>query len=130
MWLANYFLNGNLDEKINIELSPGYKIPMICKLVKTINNLKQASPNGSISSPWHFVIGTWSDHTLFTRFSYIIFVAILIYVDDIFITSFLLWRLNWIVTSKSLTLVIFDTSLDLRFLAPPKVSQFVNKNIF
>lgn len=82
-----------------MELPPGYEVPenmqcegrMVCKLQKSIYCLKKASRQWFLKfSSTICSLGFWKsygDHTLFTRFTDGIFIAVLVYEDDIIIAS-------------------------------------------
>ena len=93
--INNAFLNGDLDKEICMRLPEGYeeitgkKCPpnSVCKLHKSLYGLKQASRqwNQKLSS---VILGdgftqTHSDHSLFIRYVDHVFLAVLVYVDDI-----------------------------------------------
>lgn len=95
MDISNAFLNGDLDEEIYMIMPPGYSqlsgktYPKnsVCKLHKSLYGLKQASRqwNQKLSS---VILGAGfqqapSDHSLFVRNTSEVFLAILVYVDDI-----------------------------------------------
>ncbi|KAL0379287.1 UNVERIFIED_CONTAM: Retrovirus-related Pol polyprotein from transposon RE1 [Sesamum radiatum] len=89
----NAFLHGYLDEEIFMHPPEGYDVPQghVCKLNRSLYGLKQASRqwNQEFTSKllvFGFVQSS-NDHCLFTMGSQDTFVALLIYVDDVLITS-------------------------------------------
>ncbi|KAL0360716.1 UNVERIFIED_CONTAM: Retrovirus-related Pol polyprotein from transposon RE1 [Sesamum radiatum] len=89
----NAFLHGYLDEEIFMHPPEGYDVPQghVCKLNRSLYGLKQASRqwNQEFTSKllvFGFVQSS-NDHCLFTMGSQHTFVALLIYVDDVLITS-------------------------------------------
>lgn len=97
--VSNAFLNGDLDEEIYMTLPQGYEeitgktVPQnsVCRLHKSLYGLKQASRqwNHKLS---HVITSagfkqTHSDHSLFVRYVDKIYLAILVYVDDILIVG-------------------------------------------
>uniref|UniRef100_A0A803PC32 Reverse transcriptase Ty1/copia-type domain-containing protein n=1 Tax=Cannabis sativa TaxID=3483 RepID=A0A803PC32_CANSA len=97
MDINNAFLHGDLHEEIYMKLPPGYKsatkLPpnAVCKLQKSIYGLKQASRQ------WYAKLSTTlisngftqsqSDYSLFIKSNNHLFMAVLVYVDDIVIAS-------------------------------------------
>ncbi|KAG7582883.1 Retrotransposon Copia-like N-terminal [Arabidopsis suecica] len=97
--ISNAFLNGDLDEEIYMSLPPGYSMRQggslpdnaVLKLQKSLYGLKQASRQ------WYLKFSSTlkaldfkkshSDHTLFTRKQGDIYIALLVYVDDIVIAG-------------------------------------------
>ncbi|KAL2251379.1 UNVERIFIED_CONTAM: Retrovirus-related Pol polyprotein from transposon RE1 [Sesamum indicum] len=89
----NAFLHGYLDEDIYMEPPQGYEIPKgkVCKLEKSLYGLKQASRKWNEEfttkvSEFGFVQCS-HDHCLFVKGSGLNLIALLVYVDDILITS-------------------------------------------
>ncbi|GJV97416.1 putative RNA-directed DNA polymerase [Tanacetum coccineum] len=89
----NAFLYGSIEDDVYMSLPQGYfskSKTKVCKLVKSLYSLKQAlrkwneklvtilSENGFIQSQ--------SDHSLFIKSKGDLFVALVVYVDDIFLT--------------------------------------------
>lgn len=97
--ISNAFLNGDLDEEIYMRLPPGYasrkgdKLPenAVCKLKKSLYGLKQASRQWFLKfSTTRTSLGftqTHSDHTCFLKTTDTLFLCVLVYVDDIIISS-------------------------------------------
>lgn len=95
MDIINAFLNGDLDEEIYMTMPPGYSQltgkswpkNYVCKLHKSLYGLKHASRqwNQKLSS---VILADGftqapSDHSLFVKCTSDVFLAILVYVDDI-----------------------------------------------
>ena len=97
--ISNAFLNGDLEEEIYMTLPPGYSgrqgesFPpnAVCKLKKSLYGLKQASRQWFLkfSKALHDLGFKTSsgDHTLFIKNSGSVYMAVLVYVDDIIIAS-------------------------------------------
>ncbi|XP_073265499.1 uncharacterized protein [Populus alba] len=92
--IDNAFLHGDLYEEVYMHLPPGYSTPhdpRVCKLKKSLYGLKQASRQWfSKLSTSLLVFGflqAKSDSSLFIRKTNTTFTAVLIYVDDVIITS-------------------------------------------
>ncbi|KAG7551494.1 Reverse transcriptase RNA-dependent DNA polymerase [Arabidopsis thaliana x Arabidopsis arenosa] len=97
--ISNAFLNGDLKEEIYMQLPPGYSsrqgdlLPdnAVCRLNKSLYGLKQASRQ------WYLKFAetlqklgfqtNHSDHTLFTKFTDSALIIVLVYVDDIIVSS-------------------------------------------
>uniref|UniRef100_A0A2N9FHR1 Reverse transcriptase Ty1/copia-type domain-containing protein n=1 Tax=Fagus sylvatica TaxID=28930 RepID=A0A2N9FHR1_FAGSY len=93
--IQNAFLHGNLSEEVFMSQPPGYKHPLypnhVCKLQRAIYGLKQAPwalfsrlNNKLLDLGFH---GSRSDSSLFIYKTKSLTMFILIYVDDIIITS-------------------------------------------
>ena len=103
--INNAFLHRDLDEEVYMALPPGYHSkeessfdyasvttsPMVCKLVKSLYGLKQASKqwNAKLSTTILDLgfVQSKADHSLFVHSSGSQFTALLIYVDDMVITG-------------------------------------------
>lgn len=95
--INNAFLHGDLDEEVYMDLPPGYHnkgesvsanttTPMVCKLVKSLYGLKQASRqwNAKLSDT---ILGlgfmqSQVDHSLYVHSNGSHFTTLLIYTDD------------------------------------------------
>lgn len=97
--ISNAFLNGDLEEEIYMTLPPGYSPKQgesfppnaVCKLKKSLYGLKQASRQWFLKfSESLLQLGfttSSGDHTLFTKHAGNVYMAVLVYVDDIIIAS-------------------------------------------
>ncbi|KAL0307059.1 UNVERIFIED_CONTAM: Retrovirus-related Pol polyprotein from transposon RE1 [Sesamum radiatum] len=89
----NAFLHGYLDEEIFMLPPEGYDVPQghVCKLKRSLYGLKQASRQWNQEFTSQLVAFGFTqsshDHCLFVMGSEDTFVAMLIYVDDVLITS-------------------------------------------
>ncbi|KAL0305128.1 UNVERIFIED_CONTAM: Retrovirus-related Pol polyprotein from transposon RE1 [Sesamum angustifolium] len=89
----NAFLHGYLDEEIFMLPPEGYDVPQghVCKLKRSLYGLKQASRQWNQEFTSQLVAFGFTqsshDHCLFFMGSEDTFVAMLIYVDDVLITS-------------------------------------------
>jgi hypothetical protein len=97
----NAFLHGDLHEKVYMQLPPGYSTPhdpRVCKLKKSIYGLKQASRQWfsklSTSLLLFGFLQAKSDSSLFIRKTTNSFITVLIYVDDVIITSNTFTKIN------------------------------------
>ena len=93
--VKNAFLQGNLDEEVYMEVSPGYtgsiETKIVCKLERASYGLKQ-SPRawfGRFSSAMrkYGYRQSNSDHTLFLKHRQSKVTALIVYVDDMIITG-------------------------------------------
>ncbi|MCH89412.1 retrovirus-related Pol polyprotein from transposon TNT 1-94, partial [Trifolium medium] len=90
----NAFLHGDLQEDVYMSIPPGVqttKPHQVCKLVKSLYGLKQASRkwNEKLTSfllQLQFTQAS-SDHSLFTRQTASSFIVLLVYVDDVIIAG-------------------------------------------
>lgn len=98
--INNAFLNGDLLEEVYMDLPPGYQQmatkvinsqKLVCHLHKSIYGLRQASRQWytkfSLALLEFGFIQSQSDYTLFTKGSGSLFLALLVYVDDIIIAG-------------------------------------------
>lgn len=95
----NAFLNGDLFEEVYMDIPLGYKVKncvnqqgkLVCKQHKSIYGLKHASRQWNSKSSQTLIQFGFTrskvDYSLFTKGSGSDFVALLVYVDDIVITS-------------------------------------------
>ncbi|PWA97255.1 ribonuclease H-like domain-containing protein [Artemisia annua] len=90
----NAFLYGDLEETVYMKLPPGYfdeNDNRVCRLKKSLYGLKQAPRqwNAKLSSTLleNGFVQSKSDYSLFTKYDSGVFIALLVYVDDIIITG-------------------------------------------
>lgn len=94
MDVNNAFLHGELDEEVYMAVPQGYSVPergLVCRLRKSLYGLKQASRN------WYSKLSQalieygftecHADHSLFVHSRDSIFLAVLVYVDDLVIAG-------------------------------------------
>lgn len=92
--MGNAFLHGELDEEVYMAVPQGYNAPkkgLVCRLRKSLYGLRQASHN------WYAKLARalveygftecHTDHSLFVYSYDLIFLAVLIYVDDLVIAG-------------------------------------------
>ena len=96
--INNAFLHGDVEEEVFMTLPQGYnpkggKLPLkpVCKLLKSLYGLKQASrqwyskfSNALLEEK---LTQSATDHSLFIKSIGSVFIALLVYVDDIIIAS-------------------------------------------
>ncbi|KAK2448739.1 putative mitochondrial protein [Trifolium repens] len=94
MDVSNAFLHGELNEEVYMEVPPGYNAPndgMVCRLRKSLYGLRQASRNWYSKLSQALVRYGFqeceADHSLFTYSCESVFIAVLIYVDDLIVTG-------------------------------------------
>nr|XP_043624691.1 uncharacterized protein LOC122596185 [Erigeron canadensis] len=92
--INNVFLYGNLNEDVYMDLPDGYfgkQDGKVCKLVKSLYGLKQAPRQWNEKLTLSLVdmefIKSKSDYSLFTKNEKGVFLALLVYVDDIVVTG-------------------------------------------
>ncbi|XP_034679699.1 uncharacterized mitochondrial protein AtMg00810-like [Vitis riparia] len=93
MDVQNVFLHGDLLEEVYMQFLPGFRqqgeIPMVCRLNKSLYELKQASRSWfqkfSATIQQDGSHQSRADYSLFTKISGNSFTAVLIYVDDMII---------------------------------------------
>ncbi|CAM8905397.1 unnamed protein product [Rhodiola kirilowii] len=92
----NAFLHGSLDEEVYMEIPPGFhselkKQGKVCKLLKSVYGLKQASrqlfSKFSDALLAYGFIQSLNDYSLFTFCKNGVFLVLLVYVDDVIITG-------------------------------------------
>ena len=108
----NAFLNGDLEEDVYMEIPKGYsvqntdsKIPLVCKLNKSLYGLRQASRQWYSKFSSFLIsqgfIQSKADYSLIYKGNGSTYVALLVYVDDIVITGASLEGINSLKQSLS-----------------------------
>ncbi|KAL3565808.1 hypothetical protein D5086_033854 [Populus alba] len=127
----NAFLHGDLHEEVYMQLPPGYSTPhdhRVCKLKKSIYGLKQASRQWfsklSTSLLLFRFIQAKSDSSLFISKTTDTFIAVLIYVDDVIITSNTLTTINQVKQFLRTTFLIKDLG-NLKYFLGIEVARSV-----
>lgn len=90
MDVSNAFLHGELDKEVYMEVPPGYNAlndDMLCRLRKSLYGLRQASRNLSQALVRYGFQECEADHSLFTYSCESVFIAVLIYVDDLIVAG-------------------------------------------
>ncbi|GKF92706.1 ribonuclease H-like domain-containing protein, partial [Tanacetum coccineum] len=94
MNINNAFLYGDLEETVYMTLPPGYfpaNETKVCKLNKSLYGLKQAlrqwNAKLTVALLKNEFVQSKSDYSLFTKSFGNVFIALLVYVDDIIITG-------------------------------------------
>ena len=94
MDVHNAFLHGDLDEEVYMRLPPGFSpsgANKVCKLRKSLYGLKQAPRQwfAKLSSKLleYGFVKSYADYSLFTYRKGDIFMALLVYVDDLVLTG-------------------------------------------
>ncbi|GJT93835.1 ribonuclease H-like domain-containing protein, partial [Tanacetum coccineum] len=92
--MNNAFLYGDLNEEVYIELPPGYydkNETKVCKLVKSLYGLKQAPTQWNEKLTTALIendfVQSKNDYSLYVKSKDGLFIAILVYVDDIVIKA-------------------------------------------
>jgi len=90
----NAFLHGDLDEEVYMKLPPGFHTndtQMVCRLQKSLYGLRQAPRQwfSKLSTKLceYGFIRSYADYSLFTYRKGDVFMAVLVYVDDIVLTG-------------------------------------------
>ncbi|XP_019154479.1 PREDICTED: uncharacterized protein LOC109150899 [Ipomoea nil] len=96
MDINSAFLHGDLNEEVYMLLPPGFHSPksnQVCKLMRSLYGLKQASRQWNAKLTVALLHDGFKqsrlDPSLFTRGTEANFIALLVYVDDIIMASFL-----------------------------------------
>ena len=94
MDVHNAFLHGDLKEEVYMTLPPGFKSSYgnkMCKLQKSLYGLKQAPRQwfAKLSSKLleYGFVHSYADYSLFTYHKNGVFLALLVYVDDLVLTG-------------------------------------------
>lgn len=110
----NAFLHGSIEEDLYMLPPSGYhtNTDLVCKLRRSLYGLKQASRQWNKEITHHLegigFLQSTHDHCLFTRIFDIGFVALLVYVDDVLITSNSLSLITMVKTSLHNVFTIKD----------------------
>ncbi|KAL9247674.1 hypothetical protein vseg_021081 [Gypsophila vaccaria] len=90
----NAFLHGDLDEEVYMKIPQGFERKgenKVCKLMKSIYGLKQASRNWfaklTVAMKSYGFVQSLADYSLFTLNRDGVFIGVLVYVDDMIVVS-------------------------------------------